>query len=416
MRASSLASSSSSFPHARAATSNSCVCALCATRYKNAFKSDKEGAQYKLLNAMQAEAKRKGFGEWERTGVLKWDAMKLSEGIVANVFTGELMGIEWEDLDDYNHLALQLHAMNGSADAAPADEGATPPPAKPKVAKYWTEFFFSSVGAKDFSYSVFRVGTAELSAHDIVQMVMECCVATNRYGFNIGCTVCDGASEHRSFQGKIGTISSADVRALLETGILDSELLSEIWPRCDHPTDIWPHHDYGHLSAPTAGSAVPPLASVKVAFPHPVTRRPVFLMSDPVHLIKKLNSSLYKSCAVKKGHESQPHTTRFIVKYEQIDGEEVCGSLSLSLSLSLSRSLSLSLSHKHIHTHTHTHTHTNTPPQSLSLSLPLAMGRLSAISPSGSCVTCGALGSRGMLAHRRPGAGVFGYHAGTEMN
>ena len=413
MRASSLASSSSSFPHARAATSNSCVCALCATRYKNAFKSDKEGAQHKLLKAMQAEAKRKGFGEWERTGVLKWDAMKLSEGIVANVFTGELMGIEWEDLDDYNHLTLQLHAMNGSADAAPADEGATPPPAKPKVAKYWTEFFFSSVGAKDFSYSVFRVGTAELSAHDIVQMVMECCVATNRYGFNIGCTVCDGASEHRSFQGKIGTISSADVRALLETGILDSELLSEIWPRCDHPTDIWPHHDYGHLSAPTAGSAVPPLASVKVAFPHPVTRRPVFLMSDPVHLIKKLNSSLYKSCAVKKGHESQPHTTRFIVKYEQIDGgEEVCGSLSLSLS----RSLSLTHTHTQTHTHTHTHTHTNTPPQSLSLSLPLAMGRLSAISPSGSCVTCGALGSRGMLAHRRPGAGVFGYHAGTEMN
>ena len=78
--------------------------------------------------------------------VLKWDAMKLSEGIVANVFTGELMGIEWEDLGDYNHLTLQLHAVNGSADAAPAmapaDEGATPPPAKPKVAKYWTSSSF----------------------------------------------------------------------------------------------------------------------------------------------------------------------------------------------------------------------------------------------------------------------------------
>ena len=109
---------------------------------------------------------------------------------------------------------LPVRKTSYSVTMAAEDEGAPPPPAKPKVAKYWTEFFFSSVGAKDFSYSVFRVGTAELSAHDIVQMVMECCVATNQFRFNIGCTVCDGESEHRSFQDKIGTISSPPTCAL----------------------------------------------------------------------------------------------------------------------------------------------------------------------------------------------------------
>ena len=50
-------------------------------------------------------------------------------------------------------------------------------------------------------------------------------------------------------------------------------------------------------------------------------------MSDPVHCFKKGNSSLYKS--TKKGDAAESHSTRSIIKYEVIGGEEVECYLSL---------------------------------------------------------------------------------------
>ena len=50
-------------------------------------------------------------------------------------------------------------------------------------------------------------------------------------------------------------------------------------------------------------------------------------MSDPVHCLKKGSSSLYKS--TKKGDAAESHSTRSIIKYEVIGGEEVECYLSL---------------------------------------------------------------------------------------
>ena len=101
---------------------------------------------------MEATAKRRGFGEWEKHGALVWDAMKCSESIVSSVFTGDLLGIEWDGVDTFEHLSLQLKEMDsiGRSDGAGgASAPATAPTeasaskktetAMPKLAKYWTE-------------------------------------------------------------------------------------------------------------------------------------------------------------------------------------------------------------------------------------------------------------------------------------
>ena len=186
--------------------------------FKNAFNSDGEGPQHGLLAEMDAQAKRRGMVGWTRYGVLKWDAMKCSEGVVSNVFTSELIGISWQDLASYEHIALELKAMDadGAADSdaaaaaapdaaqgapvqgAPASERSEPP--KPKLAKYWSEVFFISCWVTNFTYSIFRAATADLSAHDIVEIVYQSLLACDIHDFEVVCLVCDGASEHRLFQ------------------------------------------------------------------------------------------------------------------------------------------------------------------------------------------------------------------------
>jgi hypothetical protein len=279
------------------------VFALPSTRYlqefKNAFR-DKMGEQHDLLEAMRARATRQGLSEWEKHGIIKWDAMKCCEGFVSNVHTGELVGFEFADIMSFDHLQRELNALDD-------DEASTPVAAsKPKVAKYWTEVFFTSAGVGSFSYSVYRMATSDLSAHHIVSMLYAVLVALDMYDFACIGTVCDGASEHRKMQKDIGTISVGDCVALLRTGMLDYELLVE--------------HEGPSAELRLCGD-------LKIAFAHPITGMPVFLMSDPPHLIKKLLSSLYKSS--KKGDSAESHTTRSMTKYMTIAGHEAECPLSL---------------------------------------------------------------------------------------
>ena len=206
------------------------------------------------------------------------------------------MGFEFDDIPSLDHIKRELEQLECTEE--------TPVVGKPKVAKYWTEVFFTSVGIGRFSYSVYRMATSDLCAHHIAAMVHEVLVALDMYDFTCIGTVCDGASEHRKWQKDIGTISVGDVLASLETGILDAEVLME----------------HGTADLVTCGN-------LKIAFAHPVTCMPVFLMSDPPHLIKKLLSSLYKSN--KKGDEAAAHTTRAMTKYMQTAHGEIECPLSL---------------------------------------------------------------------------------------
>ena len=259
-------------------------CVRYLTNFKNAFK-DVQGVQHDVLEAMRTRARNEKMSAWAKHGIIKWDAMKCSEGVIANVRTGELVGFEFEDIASLDHLQHELRALDG-------EESTPKAAAKPKVAKYWTEVFFSSVGIGSFSYSVYRMATSDLCAHHIVNMVHDVLTALDMHDFiGIGC-VCDGASEHRKMQKECGTISVGDVVAALRIGVLDYELMME--------------HSGAVEDLSTCGE-------LKIAFAHPVSGMPVFLMSDPPHLIKKLLSSLYKSS--KKGDAAQSHTTRAMTKY-----------------------------------------------------------------------------------------------------
>ena len=178
------------------------------------------------------------------------------------------------------------------------------------------QMYFVSLGARDFRHSVFRVGTSDLSAHSIVRIVMKAIIACSSYGFQVALLICDGASEHRAFQSIMGELSIAEVMALIETGEMedtDTDMLGLLFPPPNQQ--------------PKEGDGLPGHSELKIAFRHPINGALIFLMSDPVHLIKKLCSSLYKSS--KKGDFAEGHVTRSIVKWERIDGEDVECFLSL---------------------------------------------------------------------------------------
>ena len=207
---------------------------------------------------------------------------------------------------------------SASGDGASGASSGTSSGGTRKTAKYWTEVFFTSCGVGDFSYSVFRMAHADLNASMIVDMVFTVVNALWWYSFEAVMALCDGASEHRSFQKECANISIADVRAALDPdlGWGCADLLD---------TYVAP---VGHDGLETINPR-DLKGSLGVAFKHPITGRPVFLMSDPVHLIKKLLSSLDKS--KKKGaggdddEDSARATTRSITKYLPISGPPTKG-------------------------------------------------------------------------------------------
>ena len=109
----------------------------------------------------------------QRSGMLVWDAMKLPEGFVSNVFTGETQGFEWDGTESFDHLSHSMAAMDKEAEgseserttAAAAATGTTPgtgaaapataaAPARKKKAltNYWTEFFPLQIRRNDQLY------------------------------------------------------------------------------------------------------------------------------------------------------------------------------------------------------------------------------------------------------------------------
>ena len=144
-----------------------------------------------------------------------------------------------------------------------------------RPAKYWTEVYFTSAKKANFSFSAFRVASSDMSSHHIAQIAFRSLVLLHEFRFTVVACVCDGASEHRTFQGKFSNISVGDVCALLSPlNVLDAERAAEEGYR----------PEIAYCSA-----------NFMIAFAHPTTGMPVFIMSDPPHLLKKGWASLHKS-------------------------------------------------------------------------------------------------------------------------
>ncbi|CAN0268915.1 unnamed protein product, partial [Pylaiella littoralis] len=91
----------------------------------------------------------------------------------------------------------------------------------------------------------------------MVMTVARALATANQFkGFDVGCLVCDGAQEHRSHQLRAGTFK------------------------------------FGAFSQ---GDAEKSFAEFPVAFRHPVHGGPIFNMSDPPHILKKIANACWHS-------------------------------------------------------------------------------------------------------------------------
>lgn len=266
-------------------------CARYLREFKNAF-SDKEGIQVDVLKATKAHCDRNGLSEGDRLTVMSHDGLKVQEGIVSNVFTGEIVGYVSEELDTYDHIALQLEALE--ADEA-TDAGATAAAdarkaTMPKAAQYWTEFFATSVTCGDFQFSFYRVASTDLKAADIAPMVTQALTALHAYGFTVVADFCDKASEHMAYIAACATVTVADVKEMQD---------GENWQAFYDDVDV------GH--------------DQPVAILHPVTDEPVFIVTDPPHLIKTLYNALSKSGTDADGIRATRYLKKFNSNYNMED-------------------------------------------------------------------------------------------------
>ena len=62
------------------------------------MQDDEQGVQHLALGAMRERADERGLSNWARHGILKWDAMKVSEGFVTDVHTGRIVGYDFDGL------------------------------------------------------------------------------------------------------------------------------------------------------------------------------------------------------------------------------------------------------------------------------------------------------------------------------
>ncbi|CAM9700634.1 unnamed protein product, partial [Hapterophycus canaliculatus] len=128
------------------------------------------------------------------------------------------------------------------------------------VATQYVEMFFVSLGKPEYKFVVWREAIRSLSTVYIQRMVMTAArylaCAHEDKGFDVIATVCDGASEHRSFQTHAATVT---FEAFCE----------------------------GEREIPFAGFAV--------GFLHPVHLHEILNMSDPMHILKKIVNALWHS-------------------------------------------------------------------------------------------------------------------------
>ncbi|CBN76029.1 hypothetical protein Esi_0281_0015 [Ectocarpus siliculosus] len=132
----------------------------------------------------------------------------------------------------------------------------------PESSSDTTKVFWVSLGNPTYKFCVFREAVRGLTGPKLARMLDD--IMTSLYqahsdkNFDVIGTVCDGAAEHRSFQKYLAEIAFSE------------------WARGDSAFEKR-------------------MGDFKVAFKHPSHGGPVFNMSDPVHLLKKVVNALWHS-------------------------------------------------------------------------------------------------------------------------
>eukprot|EP00752_Nemacystus_decipiens_P018315 g16431.t1 len=128
------------------------------------------------------------------------------------------------------------------------------------IATQHVEMFFTSLAKPEYKFAVWRESVRSINTDYIQRMVTTVAItlacAHPDKAFDVVCAVCHGANEHRSFQMRAATV---DFGAFAEGDDEDSFL------------------------------------GFPVAFPHPVHRGPIFNMSNPSHILKKIANACWHS-------------------------------------------------------------------------------------------------------------------------
>ncbi|CAM9770889.1 unnamed protein product, partial [Hapterophycus canaliculatus] len=183
-------------------------------------------------------------------GVLSWDLMHLSKnGFDFAPGAGGLQGLV-DETTFFNPI------YQGKADT----DGDLEKQLERILATQYVEMYFVSLGNPEYKFVVWREAVRSLSTDYIQRMLTTAmrylAIAHQDKGFDVIATVCDGASEHRSFQTRAATEKF------------------KAWSKGGGET---PFDDFG------------------IGFLHPHHLGQVFNMSDPMHILKKIVNALWHS-------------------------------------------------------------------------------------------------------------------------
>ena len=202
------------------------------------------------------------FEEWRRHGCLSYDSAKCRDKVIYNFHTGELMGFA-HDAFDRNIIEEEWKHAVAKASAAVKDKKQSAKKAlTPKLAKHFLLFYFTSWEAKaeKTQMCVARYGMDTISGTWLATEIRKIVATLDVYGFIVDSITADGASENRSCNNQLATLTVASLLTLTD------EQAAKL------PTDK------------------------KIAFPHPshdgIT---IFIWSDMPHWTKKFVNALERT-------------------------------------------------------------------------------------------------------------------------
>jgi hypothetical protein len=191
-------------------------------KHKSIGSNDPDGFYHSIVHGeskhmekVQADEKLSSeFKAWVCHGGLSYDSAKCRDKIIYNYHTGELMGYAHDAFDvnliqaEWKQAAKNAEAKNGGASAKKES--------KPKLAKHFLLFYFTSWESRSrkTQMCVARYGMDSIMGSWLAKEIRKIIACLDVYGFLVNSIVADGASENRSCNNQLATLSVSDVIAL----------------------------------------------------------------------------------------------------------------------------------------------------------------------------------------------------------
>ena len=195
--------------------------------------------------------------DWRRHGTLSWDSMAVKEKIVFNVHTMRIVG--------FAHDAFDIDIIKKEMEDQLCSDSQNK---RPPLAKHFLVFIFTLFETKNcpkFSVIAARYACLTLNSTFILEKLLKVTSALARFGFIVIILNCDGATENRSANKQLATLSIADV-------LIDP--IQELCPQLLKRISL----------------------DFKCAFYHPtVSNKIIFISSDMPHFVKNFVNVLERS-------------------------------------------------------------------------------------------------------------------------